>query len=90
MSDDDLKNTLDDLDFAFDNLEIKPVSKTDLGRVVGGNTSALNCTSAATCNSKCGHTEYWECEGTNTCDEVACYTTCLAWGPTCSECPGCV
>lgn len=86
MSNTPLNKALEDLDSAFANLEVKPLSNADLGRVVGA-TLDIGETCGATCNSKCGPTAYWECGGgTNTCDEVACYTNCMSWGPTCREC----
>jgi hypothetical protein len=56
-----LAKALKDLDSAFENLEVKPLSEHDFGRVVGGATVELNGTCAATCNWKCGPTAYWEC-----------------------------
>jgi len=53
-----LAKALRDLDKAFENLEIQPLAKDGLGRVVGG---TFGCTDSVTCNFKCGPTGYWEC-----------------------------
>lgn len=54
-----LSNALEDLDQAFASLEVKPLSRGELGRIAGG---TLGCnTSGATCNFKCGPTNFWEC-----------------------------
>ncbi|MCG8455834.1 MAG: hypothetical protein MI919_06090 [Holophagales bacterium] len=57
--DKDSVHLLDDLDQAFEGLDVKPLSNQDLSRVSGG---TLGCdTVTFTCNSKCGPTGYWEC-----------------------------
>lgn len=61
-----LANALEDLDQAFENLEVKPLSDNEVGRVAGAfDTSPAECYThypgGPTCNSKCGATAYWEC-----------------------------
>ncbi len=63
-----LNNALEDLDKAFESLEVKPLSNDELGRVSAGTggacePSVFNCGTnvGLTCNSKCGDTGFWEC-----------------------------
>lgn len=57
-----LNNALEDLDKAFENLEVKPISNDDLSRVSAGTGGYCGDTnSGLTCNFKCGDTGWWEC-----------------------------
>ncbi len=63
-----LNNALEDLDKAFESLEVKPLSNDELSRVSAGSggeceDSVFNCETilGLTCNSKCGETGFWEC-----------------------------
>ena len=59
MKKEKLEDTLQELDKAFENLEVEPLSNDELSRISGG---TLGCDSVgATCNSKCGPTGFWEC-----------------------------
>ncbi len=71
-----LQTALDELDKAFESLEITPLSTEDLGRIAGGDTDICGDTSSGvTCNFKCGPTQYWECGPTTTytCDYIPPY-----------------
>lgn len=71
-----LQAALDDLDKAFESLEITPLAAEDLGRIAGGETEICGDTSSGyTCNSKCGSTAFWECGDSRvyTCDYVPPY-----------------
>lgn len=86
-----LENALDDLDQAFESLEISPLSKDDLGRIAGGtgDTDPVICnTSNYTCNSKCGTTAFWECGDSRvyTCDYVPPYCLGATEHPTDPQC----
>jgi hypothetical protein len=75
-----LETALDELDQAFESLEITPLSAEDLGRIAGGLTEGPcgDTSSGYTCNSKCGPTQWWECGPTAqeyTCAYVPPYCT---------------
>ncbi|MCP4655178.1 MAG: hypothetical protein GY856_07135 [bacterium] len=66
-----LARALKDLDQAFENLEVKPLAKADMGRVAGG-TLETRYPGGFTCNFKCGNTSFWECgpSAGGTCDNL--------------------
>ena len=58
-----LAKALEELDKAFENLEVQPLAEESLSRAAGGATDG----GGFTCNFKCGPTGYWECGPTVHC-----------------------
>ena len=73
----------DDLTASLESFLVEPPAR---GRVVAAeNTVDIDCTGGATCNFKCGPTEYWECGVTSVatgCDSaVTCFSCVCTDGP---------
>jgi len=87
MNDDTRADVLRAIDDAFGALALQPLSEDELSRVVGA-SGDLYCTDAATCNFKCGETEYWECAHTvgTPSDCSLCGGTWVSCGPCTNTC----
>ena len=77
--------SMEDLNASLESFLVQPQASRR-GRVVAAeDTFDIDCTEGATCNFKCGATEYWECGPTSVaqgCDSAAtCFSCVCTDGP---------